>query len=88
MVMEVTEDPQIEVSLKMSHLIQHISKLGHVVEKQKSYSQNIVAKFYITGPLSIKNSFLSYSELQDPLHPVWFYLPVYISDYRFPQITR
>ena len=40
MVMEVTEDPQIEVSLKMSHLIQHISKLGHMVEKQKSYSQN------------------------------------------------
>ena len=25
-------------------------------------SQNSVAKFYITGPLSIKNSFLSYSE--------------------------
>ena len=55
MVMEVTEDPQIEVSLKMSHLIQHISKLGHVVEKQKvivKTSQNSVAKFYITGPLT------------------------------------
>ena len=35
MVMEVTEGHQNEISLKRAHLIQHISKLNHLVQKLK-----------------------------------------------------
>ena len=53
MVMGVTEGDQNEVSHRRSHLIQHIQKLEHLVEKQKNDSKNTLASSYFTAPFNL-----------------------------------
>ena len=50
MVMEVSDLGQNEISTKVSHLHQHISKSRGLGEKQKNESQNSLVSPYLPAP--------------------------------------
>ena len=59
--MEVSDLGQNEISTKVSHLHQHISKSRGLGEKQKNESQNSLVRPYLPAPFEHQNQGNNYS---------------------------